>query len=137
MLYLSLVRPTAAASQRPLVATVFPPTDAQLVSYPFASIAPYIDAFSPMVYWGCREPGDAASVAIERLKALAPVHLIGQAFDMGPEGGRVGAPSGREILRFMDVARRAGATGASLWDWQEMNGDHWNAVAAAFWPVGR
>ena len=135
VLYLSLVRPGAAASGRPLVATVFPPTDAQLASYPFAAMAAYVDAFAPMVYWNCREPGDAAASAIARLSPLAPVHVIGQGYDMGPEGGRIGPPSGQEILRFFDVARRSGARGASLWDWQEMTADHWSAVAGAFWPL--
>ena len=137
VLYLSLVRPTAASTKRPLIATVFPPTDKQLVTYPFAAIAPYVDAFAPMVYWGCREPGDAATAAIERLKGLAPVHVIGQGYDMGPEGGRVGAPSGLEVLRFFDVARRQGARGASLWDWQEMTADHWSAVTHSYWPAAR
>jgi len=135
VLYLSLARAASAATRRPLVATVFPPTDRQLATYPFRAMAPYVDAFAPMVYWGCREPGDAAAAAVSRLAPLAPVHPIGQAYDMADEGGRVGSPSGDEIRRFLDVARRNGAKGASLWDWQEMTGEEWTALGASFWPV--
>ena len=132
-LYLSLIR--AAAGERPIVATVFPPTEKQLATYPYAAIAPYVDAFAPMVYWGCREPGDAAADAMAHLAAMAPVHLIGQGYDMAPEGGRTGAPSGQEISRFCDVARRSGALGCSLWVWQTMTQDHWDALTA--YPWGR
>ena len=130
--YLSLIR--EAAERRPIVATVFPPTDQQLAVYPFQAMAPYVDAFAPMVYWGCREPGDAASNAVAKLSPLAPVHLIGQAYDMAPEGGRVGAPSAQEIQRFCDVARRSGARGCSFWSWQAANDEEWNALAGFTWP---
>jgi hypothetical protein len=96
-------------------------------------MAPYVDAFAPMIYWSCREPGDAAAAAIQRLSPLAPVHLIGQAYDMGPDGGRVGHPSGAEISRFLDVARRDGAVGASFWDWQEINAEEWSALSNYSW----
>jgi hypothetical protein len=132
--YLGLVRP--AAGGRPVVATVYPPTDYWLTIYPYQAMAPYVDAFAAMIYWSCREPGDAASAAVQRLSPLAPVHLIGQAYDMAPYGGRVGHPSGAEISRFIDVARRGGATGASFWDWQEMSGDEWAALSGYPW-LGR
>jgi hypothetical protein len=131
-LYLSLIRP--AAAERPVVATVFPPSDKQLATYPYAAIAPYVDAFAPMVYWGCQEPGEAAAAAISRLGTMAPVHLIGQAYDMASEGGRVGVPSGEEISRFCDVARRSGALGCSFWVWQTMTPQHWSALSAYLWP---
>ena len=134
--YLSLVRAQSAPTGRPLVATVFPPTDRQMAVYPYAAMAPYVDAFAPMVYWSCTEPGDAAAAALQRLGPLAPVHLIGQAYDMGPEGGRVGAPTGDEIRRFLDVAHRTGARGASFWVWQDMTADEWAAMAGSPWPAG-
>ena len=86
-----------------------------------------------MVYWGCVEPGAAAYETIARLAALRPVHLIGQGYDMGPEGGRIGAPSADEIRRFLDVARRGGALGASLWSWQHANANAWAALSAFPW----
>ena len=132
--YLGLVRPAAAA--RPLVATVFPPTDRWLALYPYQAMAPYVDAFVPMVYWSCREPGDAVAAAIGRLAALAPVHPLGQGYDMASEGGRVGPPAGAEISRFLDVSRRMGAIGASFWDWQEMNDAEWGALSAYPWGLG-
>src|SRR5207302_10871960 len=116
--YLGLVRP--AARDRPLVATVFPPTDHNLTRIPYRPMAPYIDAFAPMMYWGCVEPGAYAQLALAHLDAMAPVHLIGQAYDMADEGGRPASPSSAEILRFLAVGRSGGAVGASLWSWQEM-----------------
>jgi len=129
--YLGLSRPHAAG--RPLVATVFPPNDHWANVYPYSAMAPYVDTFAAMVYWGCREPGEAAAEAIGRLRPLAPVHVIGQAYDMAPEGGRIGAPAGPEISRFLDVARRGGAAGASFWDWQEMTADEWASMIAYRW----
>ena len=70
-----------------------------------------------------------------RLAPLRPVHLIGQAYDMGPEGGRSAAPTADETRRFLDVARRGGATGASFWVWQHMNVEEWDAMAAFAWDV--
>jgi hypothetical protein len=135
VLYLSLLAP--ARQDRPLVATVFQPTDHLVTFYPYAAMAPYVDALAPMVYWGCVEPGDAAARALGRLASLAPLHLIGQAYDMAPEGGRVGSPAPAELARFLDVARRAGAAGASFWDWQEMTPGEWGALSAFDWPPPR
>jgi hypothetical protein len=87
-----------------------------------------------MVYWGCTEPGQAATQAIQRLGTLRPVHLIGQGYDMAPEGGRHGPPSAEETTRFLDVARRGGATGASMWVWQSIGPHQWSALAAYPWP---
>ena len=54
--YLGLVR--EAAGDRLLVATVYRPTDRLWTgTYPYAAMAAYVDAFAPMVYWGCTEPG--------------------------------------------------------------------------------
>ena len=130
--YLGLLRPHMGG--RPLVATVYSPTDYWMAKYPYAAMAPFIDAFAPMLYWGCMEPGADVSQALQRLSSLAPVHVIGQAFDLGPYGGRNGSPSGLEISRFLDVARRGGATGASFWVWQYMNAPEWAALTAYRWP---
>jgi hypothetical protein len=129
--YLSLVR-----HERPgdlLVATVFPPTDGEWATYPYRAIAPYVDAFAPMVYWGCQQPVVAAGQALSRLAALAPVHLIGQAYNMADEGGRTAAPSPGEISAFLQEALQGGALGASFWSWQAMNPDEWSAMAGFSW----
>lgn len=132
--YLGLIRP--AAPDTLLVATVYRPTDKLWTgAYPYHAIAPYVDAFAPMVYWGCTEPGEATQQAVERLSTLKPVHVIGQGYDAGPEGGRTGAPSAAETTRFLDVARRAGATGASFWVWQSIRDEQWNALSAYPWPL--
>jgi hypothetical protein len=102
--------------------------------YPYQAMAPYVDAFAPMVYWGCREPGAAAASAVAGLSRLGPVHLIGQAYDMAPNG-RTGAPSAAEISRFLDVGRQSGANGASFWVWQEMTLPEWGALSSYVWPA--
>jgi hypothetical protein len=132
--YLGLIR--NAAPDTMLVATVYRPTDKLWTgTYPYHAIAPYVDAFAPMVYWGCTEPGAATLEAVERLATLKPVHVIGQGYDAGPEGGRTGAPSAAETVRFLDVARRAGASGASFWVWQSIDNEQWNAVSSFPWPL--
>jgi hypothetical protein len=129
--YLGLVRPHVTG--RPLVATVYQPTDYWLKVYPYQAMAPYVDAFAPMVYWSCTEPGAAATAAVTRLGSMAPVHVIGQAFDDGPSGGRVGSPAPAEISRFLDAARRSGAAGASFWVWQSATTAEWNALSGYPW----
>jgi hypothetical protein len=131
--YLGLVR--RAAGDRLVVATVYRPADWLWESggYPYEAIASYVDAFAPMVYWGCAEPGLAAGQALERLSPLRPVHVIGQGYDMGTEGGRKGAPGIDETVRFLDVAVRGGAVGASFWDWQEIGAEQWNALSGFAW----
>ena len=130
--YLGLVR--RAAGARLVVGTVYRPTDTLWRTYPYAALAEYLDAFAAMVYWGCTEPGTAATQAIERLGSLRPVHVIGQGYDMAPEGGREGAPTAEETIRFLDVARRGGAKGASLWVWQSMGAEQWAALTNYRWP---
>ncbi|HMC53035.1 MAG TPA: hypothetical protein VKI64_09775 [Acidimicrobiales bacterium] len=132
-LYLGLVRP--GLGDRPLVATVFRPNDHRWATYPYAGMAPYVDAFAPMVYWGCLEPGAATTQAVTRLATLRPVHPIGQAYNMASEDGRPASPSPAETNRFLDVSLRSGALGASFWDWQEMSGDEWAALTAFQWRI--
>ena len=129
--YLSRVQ--HAAGTIPVIATVLRPTPYMLQTYPYRAEAPYVDAFAPMVYWSCTEPGVAAAESIRPLAKLRPVHLIGQSYNMGPEGGRHGLPTGREIWRFLDVAKRAGAVGASLYDYSETRGPQWRALTDYPW----
>jgi hypothetical protein len=130
--YLGMVRP--ARDGRPLVATVYPPTDHWLANYPYATMAPYVDAYAPMMYWECEDPGAAADQGVSRLATYKPVHVIGQAFGMGDVHGRIDQPSGAEMTRFMGIARRDGAVGASFWVWQLMNAEEWSTLSAYPWP---
>jgi hypothetical protein len=132
--YLALARPAAAG--RPFVGTVYPPTDRLWATYPYASIAPYVDAFAPMVYWGCDQPADDVVRALGRLSTLAPVAPVGQAFSTaGSPGQRTAAPSGAEIDRFVAVSRAGGAVGVSLWSWQAADTEEWAAFAGDPWPL--
>ena len=130
--YLSLVR--RAARGRPVVATVMRPTDEQLQTYPYAAEAPYIDAFAPMDYWSCQEPG---ALTVRSIQALAkfgkPVTVIGQSYDMADEGGRPGVPTAAETWSFLDSAKRAGAIGASLWTYEYAGPAQWVPLTKYPW----
>jgi hypothetical protein len=130
--YLELVR--QAAVNRLLVATVYPPTNANWAgAYPYKAMAPYVDAFAPMVYWECTDPGSDALTDVARLSTLRPVHVIGQAFNFSGTGGRTESPSAAELAEFMSASKRAHALGASFWVWQEASADEWGAVTGFAW----
>lgn len=131
--YLSLVR--RDAGDHPVVAVVPRPIPYWLATYPYAAEAPYVDAFAPMVYWSCTEPGRAVLEAIRGLDHLRPVIPIGQDYNMASEGGRQGLPTGREIWRFLDVARRGGALGASLYDLESGGAAQLTALARYPWAA--
>lgn len=133
-LYLSLVR--ASAGSRPVVATVPRPSGAR-GDFPYPAFVPYADAFAPMVYWSCLEPGAVVQQSLAGLGRLLPVAPIGQGYDMGSEGGRRGTPSRLETLRFLDAARRAGAVGASLWTVEAAGQAQLAALGEYRWPVSR
>ena len=120
-LYLSLIR--SYAGNRPIAATVPRPTPKRLKSFPYGSFPAYADVFAPMIYWSCNEPGRLVTQSLQQLGRLLPVAPVGQAYDMGDEGGRRGLPTGAETARFLDVARRGGAVGASLWTVERMSPD--------------
>jgi hypothetical protein len=130
-LYLGLVRQADPGAL--VIGTVFPPTDQEWATYPYSAIAPYVDVLAPMVYWGCTEPVVEADQAITRLGPLAPLHLIGQAYDMAPVGGRVGPPTPAEISAFLEAAQRGGALGGSFWSWQSIDRADWLTVGAYSW----
>jgi hypothetical protein len=110
-----------------------PPTRDWLRAYPYGAEAPFVDAFAPMIYWSCTEPGAAVGQAIRALDHLRPVVPIGQDFDLGPSGGRPGLPAPTEIWRFVDVAHRLGAPGVSLYDLEAGGAAQLAALAAYPW----
>lgn len=130
--YLSRVQ--ALAGNRPIVATVPRPTAKRLATYPYKATAPYVDGYSAMIYWSCLEPGETTRNAIRELAKLGkPVAVVGQAYDMGPEGGRQGLPSVGEVWRFLDVAKRAGAFGASLYQYDTAGPSQWGPLTRYPW----
>jgi len=67
-------------------------------------------------------------------RPAASRRAIGQDYDMAAEGGRPGLPSGREIWRFLDVADRSGAIGASLYDLESGGRTQLAALGRYPWP---
>lgn len=129
--YLSHLR--AAVGELPILATVYPPVDWVWESdYPYERMVDHIDTFVPMDYWSCGEPGYMVRQSLQRLSDLRPVHVIGQAF-ANCCAGRREDPSAEETLRFFDVAVREGAVGASLWVWQDITSQAWDAMARYPW----
>lgn len=132
--YLELVR--QAARSRLVVATVYPPSDSNWGGgYPYRAMAPYVDAFAPMVYWECTDPGTDATQDVARLSTLRPVHVIGEAFNFSDTGGRTVSPSAAEVSEFLGASRDAGAVGASFWVWQEATPDEWTALTSYAWSA--
>lgn len=130
--YLGLAR--QGLDGRPLVATVYNPTDKWWASYPYRLVASYADAMAPMVYWGCREPGADVQRAVSRMASLGlPVIPAGQSYDMASDGGRRGNPTGPETLRFLHQARSSGALGAAFWVWQDTSAEQWQAISSYPW----
>jgi hypothetical protein len=52
---------------------------------------------------------------------------------MGPEGGRHGLPTAREIWRFLDAGKRGGALGASLYVYDQTRAPQWRALSHYPW----
>jgi hypothetical protein len=134
-LYLSLVR--AYAGDRPIAATVPRPTPLRRKSFPYKAFLPFTDVFAPMVYWSCNEPGRLVKQSLAELGAMLPLHPVGQGYDMGDEGGRRGHPTRAETWRFLDVAHRGGAVGASLWTVERLGPGQLDALADYPWNARR
>lgn len=126
------------AGNRPVVLTVPRPTPSKVATYPYVEAAPFVDVFAPMDYWSCQEPGAVTATSIQFLAALhKPVAPVGQAYDMGPEGGRQGLPSAAETWRFLDTAHRSGAIGASFYQFLTAGPEQWWPLAAYPWPPAK
>jgi hypothetical protein len=112
------------------------PNSFTLKFYPYHVTVPYFDAVAPMVYWGRFRADTVVRESIRYLRRFGkPVAPIGQAFDMGPEGGPKGAPSAGTLVLFMNVARREGAVGVSFWSWQHTPPHLWRAIDGYGWPA--
>ncbi len=130
--YLGLAR--QGLDGRPLVATVYNPTDKWWAEYPYKLVASYADVMSPMVYWGCRDPGTDVQNAIRRLATFGlPVVPAGQSYNMGGDGGRPGNPTGAETLRFLHEAKALQALGTTFWVWQDTSAEQWQAISSYPW----
>lgn len=130
-LYLSLVR--RHAGTKPVAATVPRPTPMRRKGFPYQAFVPYADLFVPMVYWSCHEPGALVQQSLSQLGTMLPVAPAGQGYDMGDEGGRRGVPTREETWRFLDVAHRGGAIGASLWTVERMGAGQLDALGDYPW----
>jgi hypothetical protein len=109
------------------------PTRANIHRYPF-ELVPRFDAVAPMVYWGRVDPMAATADAVSYLKRFGrPIAPIGQAYDMGPEGGPKGRPKPGTIGRFMTEALNRGSIGVSFWSWQHSSREQWAGIKSFRW----
>jgi hypothetical protein len=128
--YLAYLR-ALGGPQYLLVACVMNPTSSMVGYYPYAQMAPYVDAFAPMVYWLNRQPDADVARAVDWLRQFGrAVTPIGQAYDGRLEGGRPG-PTPEEITRFTTTAAAHGAGGVSFWSWQHASPEVWAALTTS------
>jgi hypothetical protein len=103
-------------------------------SFPYWALMPHYDGVAPMTYWGRFDPAGTVAESIKFLarygKDIAP---IGQAYNMGPEGGPVGNPSAAQTVAFMETAKRLGATGVSFWSWQHATAVQLHTIRTFRW----
>ena len=127
----------AVGAAYPLIACFPRPTPAMASrAFPYAQLAASFDALVPMVYWLNDDPAATATEAVTALRAFGkPVMPVGQAYDGAAEGGPPGVPPPADLLRFVQAATAAGASGYSFWDWQQATPLTWYAIRVA--PVPR
>lgn len=102
--------------------------------YPFDALVPYFDAIAPMIYWGRQAPDKLVAQSLNYFRRFGkPVAPIGQAYDMGPEGGPKGHPRGNALVRFMNESETRGAVGVSFWSWQHTPTPLWRAIYGYAW----
>lgn len=123
------------AGEMPLISVVPWPSTYQH-SFPYGAAVRGYDAVAPMAYWGFFSPLDVVATSMKRLKRFGiPIAPIGQAYNMGPEGGPRGRPHPRALHAFMAQARAHGAVGVSFWSWQHAGMALLRAVGAFPWPA--
>jgi hypothetical protein len=101
--------------------------------FPWRALAEASDVIMLMDYWSfrdcknvpvhCAGPFTARNIAVTHLLTGAPhipIHVIGGVGD---------SITGREVARFASAARRAGAYGASLYDYQTTRASFWRLLA--------
>lgn len=122
-----------------ILATVPWPSEKRTGSYPYATTAPYADAFVPMAYWYNRSPSVVTATSMTWLKRFGkPVMPVGQGYD-----GRLDAPylkadpaPDKSVAAFVYIARSHGAQSLSLWSWQTTGRLQWDVLGKAAGTVG-
>jgi hypothetical protein len=122
-----------------ILATVPWPSEMRTGSYPYATTAPYADAFIPMAYWYNRPSDVVTATSMTWLKRFGkPVMPVGQGYD-----GRLDVPWLKadpdlpgSIAAFISTARKHGAQSLSLWSWQTTGGAEWTELVKAAGTVG-
>lgn len=134
----------ASAPGAYLIAVPPRPTKKTIASFPYDAMMPHYDAVAPMVYWGRFDPEVTAKSSVDFFRKWGkPISPIGQAYDMGDEGGPQGPPPPHEMWAFMRTAMEHGAIGVSFWSWQHATAPAWRAIRLFPWqprvslPVAR
>ena len=111
------------------------PSPHALKTFPFDAIIPHYDAVAPMVYWGKYDP---VQTTVDAIRFFAgrygkPVAPIGQAYDMGPEGGPKGNPPPWQSWAFMRASKEKGAVGVSFWVWETATTPEFHSIREFPW----
>jgi len=139
--YLAVLR-RAVGPRVLLVATIEDPFLEHLdqSKFPYREIARDADVLQPMTYWRMLGPWTTpervreavgGSIALVRRLAERDVPI-----DVGAQTGVLsarGAPPGAELTAAIEAARRAGAIGVTIYDWNGTGPEQWDALSAAAW----
>ena len=127
--YVSRLRGLVGADY-PLIAAV--PRYNPSRNFPYAEIAPHVDAFAPMVYWINRDPASDVIGSVDYLRQFGkPILPVGQAYDPAIDGNPQWGPPGRaQIDAFMKTAADRGVAGVSFWAWNTASVEQWTAIQA-------
>jgi hypothetical protein len=130
----------AALTQGPLVGVTYPPQ--QMPDYPFAALAPYVDAWAPMDYWHQTErdytyhevytwvAASLAGIEADAGRADIPFDVIVQTFDAFADSGRgIFSPAPAEVAAAVAAAAAGGAEGVSFYRWSTATPEEWQVAA--------
>ena len=122
------------AGETPIAAITYPPRALERHAgwwprFPWAELAPLVDAWVPMAYTGGGFRGyDATYGYVTRSLRLLRT-AIGADLPVHVAGGVADRMNAEELKAFTDAVADAGETGWSLYDFQTTRAAAWNAVA--------
>lgn len=134
----------AALPNELLAAVTYPPL--YHMSYPYSSLAPYVDAIEPMDYWHSMPKSYSESYVLHYVKQSVdtireldgnpslPIAVIGQAYDMFTSSGSgSNNPTPAEITGGFQASEQDGAVGFSLYRWGTATQAEWQLWANLEW----
>ncbi len=125
------------AGQRPVAAITYPPRALERhvgwwPRFPWAELAPLVDAFVPMAYSGGGFSGYDATYGYVARSLRQMRSLVGPDVPIHAAGGVANRMNAEELRAFADAVADTGAVGWSLYDYETTSARGW----AALRPLG-